>query len=211
MIMKDFNGFGERLLELRKRRGMSQEELAEVLKVSRQTVSSWETGRTVPNAELLREIAECMGMDAGALLEGETLPRAAEQKNIGRALPWLALALALAHLVMAFLGKVPMICVMVSPVLIAAMYGVMSLAFRAGIRSGDFSMIAGYDPKEPREKTVRKLDAAALYCGWFAAVCELLFFMVYGSERQMLVSMIISGVYITCIVATTVVVEIKYK
>ena len=39
------------ILELRTKKGMSQEELAEKVFVSRQAVSRWETGETVPNTE----------------------------------------------------------------------------------------------------------------------------------------------------------------
>lgn len=50
---------GEKLLELRKKAGLSQEEVADKLNVSRQTVSKWETGRTVPElikGKLLSEL-----------------------------------------------------------------------------------------------------------------------------------------------------------
>nr|WP_042274563.1 helix-turn-helix transcriptional regulator [[Clostridium] dakarense] len=50
---------GERLLDLRKKSGLSQEEVAEKLNVSRQTVSKWETDQTVPEltkAKLLSQL-----------------------------------------------------------------------------------------------------------------------------------------------------------
>lgn len=50
---------GEKLLALRKKAGLSQEEVAEKLDVSRQTVSKWETGQTVPElikAKLLSQL-----------------------------------------------------------------------------------------------------------------------------------------------------------
>jgi len=45
---------GENLKTLRKQRGMSQEILAQQLGVVRQTVSKWEKGLSVPDAELLK-------------------------------------------------------------------------------------------------------------------------------------------------------------
>ena len=42
------------ILELRTKKGMSQEELAEKVFVTRQAVSRWETGETVPNIETLK-------------------------------------------------------------------------------------------------------------------------------------------------------------
>lgn len=50
---------GEKLLYLRKKAGLSQEDVAEKLSVSRQTVSKWETDQTVPElnkAKLLSEL-----------------------------------------------------------------------------------------------------------------------------------------------------------
>ena len=44
------------ILELRTKKGMSQEELAEKVFVTRQAVSRWETGETVPNTETLKQL-----------------------------------------------------------------------------------------------------------------------------------------------------------
>ena len=48
---------GEKLLQLRKKEGLSQEDVAEKLEVSRQTVSKWETNKTVP--ELIKTKLLC--------------------------------------------------------------------------------------------------------------------------------------------------------
>ena len=53
LILRQRNGgnamaFGERLQEVRKRSGLTQEEFAEQLQVSRQSVSRWESGRATP-------------------------------------------------------------------------------------------------------------------------------------------------------------------
>jgi transcriptional regulator with XRE-family HTH domain len=45
--------FSERLKSLRKEKGLSQEELAELLNVSRQSVSKWESGQTYPEIDKL--------------------------------------------------------------------------------------------------------------------------------------------------------------
>ena len=49
--------FNNRLYELRKQKGFSQEELANRLNVSRQTVSKWELGETLPDIENLKKMA----------------------------------------------------------------------------------------------------------------------------------------------------------
>ena len=48
----------ERLYELRKNNNWSQEELAEKLNVSRQTVSKWESSKTIPELEKLVKLSE---------------------------------------------------------------------------------------------------------------------------------------------------------
>ena len=50
--------FNEKLQELRKQKGLTQEELAVTLFVSRTAVSKWESGRGYPNIESLKTIAE---------------------------------------------------------------------------------------------------------------------------------------------------------
>ena len=53
---------GERLLNLRKEKNISQEELADILGVSRQTISSLETGKYNPSIMLAYNIANYFGM-----------------------------------------------------------------------------------------------------------------------------------------------------
>lgn len=58
------------LKALRLKKGMTQDELAERLHVVRQTVSSWETGKTEPGIDTLMEIAEALSVDVSELLYG---------------------------------------------------------------------------------------------------------------------------------------------
>ena len=56
------------LLELRTQRGLSQDELAEKLFVTRQAVSRWEQGETVPNTETLKLLSKLYGVSINTLL-----------------------------------------------------------------------------------------------------------------------------------------------
>ena len=61
------------ILELRTRQGLSQDELAEKVMATRQAVSRWETGRTVPNTETLKLLSKVLDVSINALL-GEPRP-----------------------------------------------------------------------------------------------------------------------------------------
>ena len=74
--------FHEKLQELRKQKGLTQEELAEALFVSRTAVSKWESGRGYPNIESLKAIANFFRVTVDALLTGEELLTISEADHI---------------------------------------------------------------------------------------------------------------------------------
>lgn len=61
----------EKLFQLRKEKGLSQEQLAEKLNVSRQTISKWETGETLPDIENLRNLALILEFSIDNMLDIE--------------------------------------------------------------------------------------------------------------------------------------------
>lgn len=73
--------FCEKLQELRKSRGLTQEELAEALFVSRTAVSKWESGRGYPSIDSLKEISRYFSVTIDELLSGEKLLSIAEREN----------------------------------------------------------------------------------------------------------------------------------
>ena len=62
---------GQLILQLRKEKGLTQEQLAEQFDVSRRTVSRWETGSNLPNLDILIEMADYYGIELRELLDGE--------------------------------------------------------------------------------------------------------------------------------------------
>ena len=62
---------GEFLKELRTKKQMTQEQVAEKFNVSSRTVSRWETGRNMPDISLLTEIADFYDVDVREIIEGE--------------------------------------------------------------------------------------------------------------------------------------------
>ena len=73
--------FHEKLQELRKSRGLTQEELAEDLYVSRTAVSKWESGRGYPSIDSLKEISKYFSVTIDDLLSGDKLISIAEKEN----------------------------------------------------------------------------------------------------------------------------------
>ena len=73
--------FYEKLQELRKSRGLTQEELAEELYVSRTAISKWESGRGYPSIDSLKEISNYFSVTIDELLSSEKLLSIAEKEN----------------------------------------------------------------------------------------------------------------------------------
>lgn len=65
--------FGKKLYELRKQKGLTQEELAEILYVSRTAISKWESGRGFPNIESLKSISKYFSVSLDQLISGEEI------------------------------------------------------------------------------------------------------------------------------------------
>ena len=71
----------DKLQELRKNMGFTQEELARALYVSRTAISKWESGRGYPSIDSLKEIAKFFNVTIDELLSGEQLLTLAEESN----------------------------------------------------------------------------------------------------------------------------------
>lgn len=72
--------FSKKLQLLRKQKGLTQEELAGALYVSRTAVSKWESGRGIPNLESLKAISKFFALSIDELLSGEELMTAADEE-----------------------------------------------------------------------------------------------------------------------------------
>ena len=73
--------FNEKLQQLRKGKGLTQEELARQIYVSRTAVSKWESGRGFPNIESLKALAKVFEVSLDALLSGEEILAIAEKDH----------------------------------------------------------------------------------------------------------------------------------
>lgn len=73
----------EKIYTLRRKSGLSQEQLAEIIGVSRQAISKWEGGLSVPESEKLIAISECFNVTLDYLLkDGADCIQKTEQKTV---------------------------------------------------------------------------------------------------------------------------------
>ena len=135
---------GNKIFKLRETHNLTQAEMAERLGVSRQTISSWESGRTFPGANMLQEIQDSFGVD----LLMEQAPDFCETKQAdnrmlaSRFLLITTVLLSIVHVVASFFDKVSFFYVLICPMLIMFIDLIMHIAFAHSIRTNEFTMIA---------------------------------------------------------------------
>ena len=99
--------FNEKIQELRKQKGLTQEELAEKLYVSRTAISKWESGRGYPNIESLKAIAKFFSVTVDELLSSGEILTIAEEDSIRKEKRFRDLIYGLFDLSMAMLLFLP--------------------------------------------------------------------------------------------------------
>lgn len=82
--------FGERLMDLRKSRGLSQEELGSMIDVTRQTVSKWERDESTPDLDRLIELAGVFEISLDELvgLDSKSEGQKTETEEVAGCAPW---------------------------------------------------------------------------------------------------------------------------
>ena len=63
---------GNKILQLRKKNGLSQEQLGEKVEVTRQTISNWELGETAPNPEQLKKLSKTFNVSIDEILDNDS-------------------------------------------------------------------------------------------------------------------------------------------
>lgn len=139
--------FSARLKRLREQNGYTQEKLGETMGVTRQTISSWERGRTEPDIAALKMLAKLYNVTLDDLLAGYQNGRRV------RAVTPASLTLYLAGLVLVLLGIAALAA---GKLEIGTLFGaafpalfmnsLVFITFSCMIKSGNFTALAGYDP-----------------------------------------------------------------
>ncbi|WP_225420776.1 helix-turn-helix domain-containing protein [Lacticaseibacillus porcinae] len=126
---------GEQLRDARQQHQLSQEQIAELLGVSRQTISNWETSRSYPDIERMMRLAEIYHLSLDELLRGDqqmvkTWMAATNVVRIGK---WLGFLLAL-NVVLAvalmFVVQVPWLMILLFGAMVVCVCGAFYLLLR---------------------------------------------------------------------------------
>ena len=100
--------FGEKLKKLRNDNGLTQDELAEKLYVTRTAISKWETDKGYPNIESLKAIATFFSITVDELLSSEEILAIAEKNQKQTAKDFRELAFGLLDICMSLLHFLPL-------------------------------------------------------------------------------------------------------
>ncbi len=138
---------GKRIAKFRQEKGISQEKLAEMLDISRQAVTKWESGKSNPDTENLLRLAEIFGCSLDELcgFEKEEKPEPKIHPG-GHIFAAVSVLIVTAYCVIGgitgnFDGEVLILLL----ILALPMHVFLHLAFWGMVKSGEFFMLAGYD------------------------------------------------------------------
>ena len=87
---------GEFIKEARKKKGLSQNDLAEKLNITRVAVSKWENGHNLPDIVIMKELADILDVDINEIMQGETIekkPVVPSEEKKKKRWPWYAAAI----------------------------------------------------------------------------------------------------------------------
>lgn len=199
---------------LRKMNNMTQDELAEKLRVSRQAISNWENGKTQPDYDILRELSVIFNQPIESILNNEIKETKTARKR-NSVIPVASCMLSIIHFILSLIGYINPVGVMVSVMFASIVSLIMYFSFESSIRERDFSMIAGhkkaYETDLPKYENQLRTMSFIVSC--WALLLNVLYSILYFSEvdKQMTISMIFFAVFITGLVSSICIVSFKYK
>lgn len=209
-------GFGPRLAGLRRAAGLTQQQLAERLCVTRQAVSRWESGRTQPDLAGLQELTAALGCTLEQLVGGLE-PPAGPDEGLRRSCRWVfwSKALLAALQIGLWLWRKEPAGVWL-PALLLLCDGSVYLPLEAMVRSGDFTLLAGFDRRlhyhrPTLVRMVQMLDLTVQLNGLaWALVGSLLCLPLPAEARQWGFPVCLVG-YILGMLGSILMVNIKYS
>ena len=212
------DNIGERLIQLRKEKGFSQESLANQLNVTRQAISNWERGKTEPDLQTLIQLADLLGTDVDYLLG--RMPQS-HQEAVTYSFKPLRTIYQISWLVVLgfclFISVSPhaswdleFMILFVFLLIETIIYFVFSYA----IKTGDYTMLAGYDRKVNYHYPTLKKMTYILAFNWllttliFIGLYLFLTLLKFSSDGLTLGFILL---YISEVISFTFVINWKYR
>lgn len=147
---------GERLLKLRKEKNISQEELANVLDVSRQTVSKWETDQSTPDFDKIIPLCEYFGITSDELLTGNQNIKEAKKENVKSNFA-RNIAISVMLYIFALIAIIALAGGLNKPILgVSVFFGFIAIATGLLIYNGIYYSKESEDPKEKKDDSIEK-------------------------------------------------------
>ena len=147
---------GERLLKLRKEKNISQEELANVLDVSRQTVSKWETDQSTPDFDKIIPLCEYFGITSDELLTGNQNIKEAKKENVKSNFA-RNIAISVMLYIFALIAIIALAGGLDKPILgVSVFFGFIAIATGLLIYNGIYYSKESEDPKEKKDDSIEK-------------------------------------------------------
>ncbi len=187
------NQLAENIMYYRKKKGLSQEKVAEYMDVSRQAVTKWETNTSRPSSNNLIKLAQLFEVNVDALLgNGEREKSSAQEEvSIGK-MPWIFISISVLCILAYIINSTLMdtfsvgvfICMFILCVPIQLF---LHIYFSNAIKNNSFSGIAGFDDKIGYNicEVKKLLIQIDLHIGVLSAVYLFLLCMINGIGLKM--------------------------
>ena len=187
------NQLAENLMYYRKKKGLSQEKIAEYLEISRQAVTKWEANTSKPNSDNLIKLAQLFGVDVDTLLGNKGGEKSSTQGeiSIGK-MPWVFIGISvlciLAYIIHSALTDIFSVGIFICMIILCIPIQLfLHIYFSNAIKNNSFNGIAGFDDKiEYNIFEVKKLLVQIdLHIGILSTVYIFLLCVINGANLKM--------------------------
>ncbi len=192
------NQLAENLMYYRKKKGLSQEKIAEYLEISRQAVTKWETNASKPNSDNLIKLAQLLEVDVDTLLGNESGEKSSTQGevsigevSIGK-MSWVFIGISvlcmLAYIIQSALTDSSSVGIFICmAILCIPIQLFLHIYLSNAVKTNSFNGIAGFDDKiEYNIVEVKKLLVQIdLHIGIMSAVYIFLLCVINGVNLKM--------------------------
>ena len=187
------NQLAENLMYYRKKKGLSQEKIAQYLEISRQAVTKWEANTSKPNSDNLIKLAQLFGVDVDTLLGNKGGEKSSTQGevSIGK-MSWIFIGISvfciLAYIIHSALTDIFSVGIFICMIILCIPIQLfLHIYFSNAIKNNSFNGIAGFDDKiEYNIFEVKKLLVQIdLHIGIMSTVYIFLLCVINGVNLKM--------------------------